>query len=72
MIFRDIVTFYIFNVATQTAAKVGGQCVRLVSQSSDYFPLTAVDGFQILVPPLTLPILLITSNSHNLMWDPTV
>jgi hypothetical protein len=30
----------------QTAAKVGGQCVRLVSQSSDYFPLTAVDGSQ--------------------------
>ncbi|CAL9238990.1 unnamed protein product [Arabidopsis halleri] len=30
------------------------------------------NGFQILVPPLTLPILLITSNSHNLMWDPTV
>ncbi|OAO97691.1 hypothetical protein AXX17_AT4G04160 [Arabidopsis thaliana] len=28
----------------QTASKVGGQCVRLVSQSSDYFPLTAVDG----------------------------
>jgi len=30
----------------QTASKVGGQCVRLVSQSSDYFPLTAVDGSQ--------------------------
>ncbi|OAP01090.1 hypothetical protein AXX17_AT4G03660 [Arabidopsis thaliana] len=30
----------------QSVSKGGRQCVRLVSQSSDYFPLTAVDGSQ--------------------------
>ncbi|CAA7046985.1 unnamed protein product [Microthlaspi erraticum] len=31
----------------QAVPKVGGQCVRLISQSSDHFPLSAVDGSQL-------------------------
>ncbi|CAA7046986.1 unnamed protein product [Microthlaspi erraticum] len=31
----------------QAVPKVGGQCVRLVSQNSDHFPLSAVDGSQL-------------------------